>query len=72
ERGFIKTNEYLKTTAENVWAQGDIAGNCVEGECDDYGSAVYMFKHSADYETEIVVENALGDGKKAIDFTAMP
>ncbi len=34
EHGNIKTNEYMRTSAENVWALGDIAGN-------------FLFKHSA-------------------------
>jgi len=27
ERGYIKTNEWLETTAENIWAMGDCAGS---------------------------------------------
>ena len=27
QRGFIKTNERLETTAENIWAMGDCAGS---------------------------------------------
>ena len=27
ERGYIKTNERLETTAENIWAMGDCAGS---------------------------------------------
>ncbi|WP_247006093.1 dihydrolipoyl dehydrogenase [Halorientalis litorea] len=57
--GFVVTNDRLETSAENVWAQGDIADNA-------------MFKHSGDYETETVVENAVHDGDATADFTAMP
>jgi mycothione reductase len=59
ERGFIETDQYLATTAENVWAQGDIAGN-------------QMFKHSGDYETEQTVETVVHDRQAPVDYTAMP
>jgi len=59
DRGFIETDEYLQTTAENVWAQGDIAGNA-------------LFKHSGDYETQHTVANVVHGESKAIDLSAMP
>jgi mycothione reductase len=59
ENGFIETNEYLETTAENVWAQGDIAGNA-------------MFKHAGDYETEHTVANVVDGERRAVDLSAMP
>lgn len=55
DRGFIETNARLETTVDGVWASGDIAGNA-------------MFKHSADYETGIVVENAVHGGDREADF----
>ncbi|PSP88023.1 dihydrolipoamide dehydrogenase [Halobacteriales archaeon QS_4_69_34] len=58
EGGFVETDAYLATTAENVWAMGDIADN-------------YMFKHSGDYEGEIVTENAFGDGQERADWSGM-
>jgi len=59
DRGFIETDEYLETSAENVWAQGDIAGN-------------QLFKHSGDYETQRTIENVVHDGDAPVDYSAMP
>lgn len=59
DRGFVETDEYLRTTAENVWAQGDIAGN-------------FMFKHSGDFETRHTVANVVHGERRAVDYTAMP
>ena len=59
DRGFIETDECLQTTAENVWAQGDIAGNA-------------LFKHSGDYETRHTVANVVHGESRAIDLSAMP
>ncbi|MBX0298072.1 dihydrolipoyl dehydrogenase family protein [Haloarcula nitratireducens] len=59
DRGFIETDEYLQTTAKNVWAQGDIAGNA-------------LFKHSGDYETRHAVANVVHGESQAIDLSAMP
>jgi mycothione reductase len=59
DAGFIETDDQLRTTVEGVWAMGDIADNS-------------MFKHSGDYEGEIVADNvARGEGRTA-DFTALP
>lgn len=59
EDGFVKTNEYLETTAEDTWALGDIVNN-------------YMFKHTANWEARYVTINALMDHKHEVDYTAMP
>jgi mycothione reductase len=59
DNGFVVTNDRLKTSAEGVWAQGDIADNA-------------MFKHSGDYETQVTIENVVHKGDATADFTAMP
>src|SRR3989344_2308272 len=59
EKGFIKTNEYLETTAKNTWALGDIAGK-------------FLFKHSANLEAQYVYYNAVLGKRIAVDYTAMP
>jgi len=59
DRGFILTDERLQTSAANVWAQGDIAGNA-------------MFKHSGDYETRVAIDNVVHDVDRPIDLSAMP
>ncbi|MEK6984397.1 MAG: dihydrolipoyl dehydrogenase [Nanoarchaeota archaeon] len=58
-KGFIKTNEYLETTAKNIWALGDIAGK-------------YLFKHSANLEAQYVYNNAVLNQRAPVDYTAMP
>jgi dihydrolipoamide dehydrogenase len=59
DRGFIRTDKYLETSAENVWAQGDITGNA-------------LFKHAGDYETRHTVDNVVHGERRALDLTAMP
>jgi dihydrolipoamide dehydrogenase len=57
--GFVETDEYLRTTADGVWALGDIVGE-------------YLLKHSANHEAQAVARNLLGDGLERVDYTAMP
>jgi dihydrolipoamide dehydrogenase len=59
DRGFVETDEYLRTTADGVWALGDIVGE-------------YLLKHSANHEAQAVVRNLFGDELQAVDYTAMP
>jgi dihydrolipoamide dehydrogenase len=60
ERGWIKTNEYLETSQENVWAVGDING-------------LYQFRHKANYEVEVLVHNLFGGKpKRKANYTAVP
>jgi len=57
--GFVETDEYLRTDAENVWALGDIVGE-------------YLLKHNANHEAKTVARNIFGDSLESVDYTAMP
>jgi len=59
EYGYVKVNEYLETTAKNIWALGDIVGK-------------YLLKHSANLEAQYVYTNMFGKEKKAVDYWPMP
>jgi len=59
DRGFVETDEYLRTTAEGVWALGDVVGE-------------YLLKHSANHEAQAVARNLFGDDLEPVDYTAMP
>ena len=59
DRGFVETDEYLRTTADGVWALGDIVGE-------------YLLKHSANHEAQAVARNLFGDDLTPVDYTAMP
>lgn len=58
ERGFIETDEFLRTNVEGVYAIGDIAGN-------------YMFKHSANLEAEVATKHSFGH-EEPVNYDAMP
>jgi mycothione reductase len=58
-RGFIETDEYLRTDAEGVWALGDIVGE-------------YLLKHNANHEARAVARNLFGTEMEPVDYTAMP
>ncbi|MBN1170103.1 dihydrolipoyl dehydrogenase [Candidatus Micrarchaeota archaeon] len=60
KKGYVETNEYMETSVEGIWALGDIAGE-------------YLFRHSANYEADIVSYNIFHpDRKIKRDYTAMP
>ncbi|MEM3685408.1 MAG: dihydrolipoyl dehydrogenase [Conexivisphaerales archaeon] len=59
KEGWIKVNEYFETSQPNVWAFGDADGR-------------YLFKHVANYESEVVFYNALLKRKVKVDYHAIP
>jgi len=59
DQGWIITNEYLETSKEDIYAFGDANGK-------------HMYKHVANYESEIVFYNAFTDRKIKTDYHAVP
>jgi mycothione reductase len=59
EKGWIKVNEYLETSARNIWALGDATGN-------------HLFKHVANYESKVVFYNAFVKEKMKVSYHAVP
>jgi mycothione reductase len=59
ERGWIKVNPYLETSKPGIWALGDATGR-------------FMFRHTANYEAQIVAANALSDHRHEVDYHAVP
>lgn len=59
EKGFIIMNEYLETTQPNIWVMGDADGK-------------FMFKHVANYESQIVYYNAVLKQKVKANYHAIP
>jgi dihydrolipoamide dehydrogenase len=59
EHGWIKVNKYLETTKPDVWALGDALGK-------------HMFRHTANYEAQVVWMNAFTDHKHPVDYHAVP
>ena len=58
-RGWIITDEFMHTTKEGIWSCGDAIGK-------------YMFKHVANYESEIVYYNAFLNRRIPVDYHAVP
>jgi len=59
KQGWIEVNEYLETSKKNIWAFGDANGK-------------YLFKHAANYESEVVYYNAFTKHKNKVDYHAIP
>jgi mercuric reductase len=58
-RGFIKTNDELRTSVKNIWAVGDCAGKS-------------FLETSAAKEGAVAAENALKNSKKKINYDEIP
>lgn len=58
KNGFIPVNKFMETNVKNIYALGDIAG-------------VYLFRHSANLESEYVLNNVVSK-KKSVDYYPMP
>jgi len=59
KRGFIKVDEHLETNKKNIYAIGDANGQ-------------QMFRHMANREAEIAVQNAFYNTKVKVDYSAVP
>ncbi len=63
QHGWIKVNEYLETTKKDIWAIGDAIGK-------------HMFRHTASYESNIVIHNILQakspEERLSADFRSVP
>jgi dihydrolipoamide dehydrogenase len=57
--GYILVNDYLETNIPGIWALGDITGR-------------HMFRHTANYESQVVWYNMGGQGKSLVDEHAIP
>lgn len=58
-RGWIETDDYLSTSAPNIFAIGDVNG-------------IYQFRHKANYEAEILVKNLFGSRKVSANYNSVP
>jgi dihydrolipoamide dehydrogenase len=59
ERGRVVVDQQLRTTADGIWAIGDVIGGI-------------MLAHVASYEGVLAVENIVGGGNRTPDYHAAP
>ncbi|HYK82668.1 MAG TPA: FAD-dependent oxidoreductase [Gemmatimonadales bacterium] len=59
DRGAVRVNARLETTAPGIWAAGDVTGGL-------------QFTHVADYMAKVVVQNALTPLKTKADYRVVP
>jgi mycothione reductase len=57
--GWIQVDDYLQTSQPNIWAFGDAQGR-------------YLFRHMANYESEVAYLNAILKRKVKVDYHAAP
>lgn len=59
KNGWVKVDKYLETTRHGIYALGDATGR-------------HMFKHTANYEADVVSDNMLRNKKRIFDTHAVP
>lgn len=59
KKGYIKVNEFLETSQDNIWSFGDAIGK-------------HMFKHVANEEAFVAFNNAFHDEKVKMKYRAVP
>ncbi len=59
EREFIKTNEFLQTSMDNIYACGDVVNSP-------------MLAHVAMYEAKVAVHNIISGNSKKVDYSLIP
>lgn len=59
EQGFVKVDRYLRTSSPGIWALGDITG-------------LHMFRHTANYESQLVWYNMSNEEPAETDEHAIP
>jgi len=59
EKGWIRVNQFLETSKQNIFALGDALGR-------------NMYRHTANYEASIVRNNLFGERKVPLDLHAVP
>jgi dihydrolipoamide dehydrogenase len=59
KKGYVKVNDYLETSKENIWALGDATGK-------------KMFRHSANRQGSLVWHNSIHGGRNKMDFSIVP
>jgi mycothione reductase len=58
-KGFIETDDWLRTAVPSVWAMGDIGGR-------------FMYTHAANFESEYLAKQISGNCEDPIDYGPMP
>lgn len=59
EKGYIIVNEYLETNVTGIWAFGDVIGR-------------NMYRHTANYESDVAWHNAFGKQRVKLQEQAVP